>query len=57
MRQLCQFLMVTLAFTVLLFAGTASAAPSSKACNRGTQTAHGSIPEGVPGHEHVPECG
>ena len=56
MRQLLQFLTVTLTLAVVLFAGTASASPSSSACNQGTQTAHASIPEGVPGHDHVPEC-
>ena len=40
----------------VLPASVARAELPGATCNAGTMTAHMSIPEGVPGHEHVP-CG
>ena len=57
MRRITLILAVALVMVALVAtsAGTALAV-SSNACNQGTETAHGFIPPGKPGHEHVPEC-
>ena len=53
-----RFIVLTLTVIAgaLFAAGAATPAPSPNACNQGTEMAHSKIPEGVPGHHHVPEC-
>ena len=58
MRRMTLILAVALVMVALITisAGTALAFDAN-ACNQGTQHAHHeAIPEGVPGHEGVPEC-
>jgi hypothetical protein len=54
MQRVFMLIVVVLVLGVVLL--PTGGAPSSSACNLGTETAHSSIPQGVPGHDHVPEC-
>jgi hypothetical protein len=56
MRRLLLFVGLVLVTAVAAFPVIAGAAPSPNACNKGTEKAHMSMPEGVPGHDHVPHC-
>jgi hypothetical protein len=56
MRRLILSILCPLAISLILMPVSVATAAASAACNQGTMTAHSMIPEGVPGHEHVPEC-
>jgi hypothetical protein len=44
------------ALFVTAVASPAAAAPSTSACNQGTERAHATVPEGNPAHPHIPHC-